>query len=107
MITITEAIYYLMSAGREETHDEALNTDSVRFIREGKVVGHGRFSNNEAGLSLTIDDRTKVFSGSNAVRLRMLGVCTKHENGKLYSEAQDLVIPPEIFEQEYEMEESA
>ncbi len=105
MITITEAIYFLMTAAREETHDEVLYTDAVKWIREGQVVGFGRFSTNEAGVKLTIDDRTKVFSGSNAVRLRTLGVCTSHTAGKLYEESTDFVIPPEIVEIEHEIED--
>lgn len=101
MITITEAIYFLMSAGREEVHDEVLYADSIKWTRDGKVVAYGRFSTNEAGVKITIDDKTKVFSGSNAVRLRTLGVCTAHENGKLYSEAKSFVIPEETQEEEY------
>src|SRR5260221_4751484 len=103
MINITEAIYYLMSAGREEIHDDVLYSDAVRWIRDGQVVAYGRFSTNEAGVQITIDERTKVFSGSNAVRLRTLGICTKHESGKLYPESTSFLIPPEVFEQEYEM----
>jgi len=101
MITITEAIYYLMSAGREEMHDEVLYTDSIKWTRDGKIIAYGRFSTNEAGVKLTIDNRTKIFAGSNAVRLRTLGVCTSHENGKLYSEANGFVIPEEVREEEY------
>ncbi len=103
MITITEAIYFLMSAGREEIHDEVLYMDSVKWVRDGQVVAYGRFATNEAGVSLTIDERTKVFSGSNAVRLRTLGVCTSHKSGKLYPESMGFVIPPEVHEDDYEI----